>query len=195
MERWKWIDGYEGIYMISDFGRVKSFRKYEAGYILSNINKNGDYLRMNLYDSSGKRTTKGIHILVAAAFLGDIPKGWHVHHIDGNKQNNAARNLEIIHPKDHRAETVRVHPQINDGIRNYNKYVKTKAILQYTLDDTLVKSYPNAKEAGMATGICSRNILMVASKTPFNTRGGVRKQAGGYIWKFAEESEVMPCEV
>lgn len=31
----------------------------------------------------------------------------------------------------------------------------------------------------------------VANKEPFNNKGGIRKQAGGYIWKLADESEVM----
>ena len=39
------------------------------------------------------------------------------------------------------------------------------------------------------TGICSRNILQVANKEPFNKKGNIRKSAGGYIWKF--ESELM----
>ena len=180
--------------MISDLGRIKSFRKCENGYILSNRNKTGDYLRINLYDVRRKRITKGIHVLVAAAFLGEVPRGWQVHHIDGNKQNNAASNLEIIHPKEHRIETVRANPQVDDGMRNYNRFVRPKTVLQYTLDGSFVNSYPNAKEAGLATGICSRNILAVASGTPFNASGAVRKQAGGYIWKYAKESEVMPCE-
>jgi hypothetical protein len=38
------------------------------------------------------------------------------------------------------------------------------------------------------TGICARNILQVANKTPYNTKGKTRSMAGGYIWVF--ESEV-----
>ena len=40
-------------------------------------------------------------------------------------------------------------------------------------------------------GICGRNILQVANKEPYNSKGSVRKQAGGYVWKFEKESEVM----
>lgn len=80
-EEWKWIDGYEGIYMVSDLGRLKSFRKNQEGYILSNRNQKGDYLKVNLYDRERNRETKGIHVLVASAFIGQIPSGWHVHHM------------------------------------------------------------------------------------------------------------------
>lgn len=51
----------------------------------------------------------------------------------------------------------------------------------------LIGVFANSKEASDATGVCQRNIRQVASKEPFNKKGGVRKQAGGYIWKFKEE--------
>lgn len=41
------------------------------------------------------------------------------------------------------------------------------------------------------TGICQRNISQVASKEPYNSKGSVRKQAGGYAWEFEKEGEVM----
>lgn len=195
IEQWKWINGYEGLYMVSNFGRIKSFRKHTDGYILSNKNRKGDYLRINLYDDNRIRITKGIHVIVASAFIGKIPLGWQVHHIDGNKQNNAVSNLEIVCPKDHWLETKKMHPQIVTGMVNYNRYVRTRKVQQYTIDGVLISSYPNAKEAGLATGVCGRNILQVASGTPYDAKGNTRKQAGGYVWKFSKESEAMQCEV
>lgn len=194
-EEWKWISGYVGLYMVSSLGRIKSFRKHTGGYIRSNKNCKGDYLRINLYDSNRVRKTKGVHVLVASAFIGEIPPGWHVHHIDGNKQNNAASNLVIVCPKDHRLETKRMHPQIVSGMVNYNRYVRARVVQQYTMDGAFIAQYPNAKEAGLATGICGRNILQVASGTPYNAKGKTRKQAGGYVWKFTKESEAMGFEV
>lgn len=181
--------------MVSSRGEIKSFLKDSDGYIRSMKNKNGDYLRLNLYDQNGNRKTKSIHVLVASAFIGEITLGWQVHHIDGNKQNNAVSNLEIVCPKDHRVETKRMHPQIVTGMVNYNRYVRTREVQQYTMDGVFIASYPNAKEAGLATGICGRNILQVASGTPYDTKGNTRKQAGGYVWKFTEKSEVMACGV
>jgi len=194
-EEWKWISGYEGLYMISSLGRIKSFRKHTDGYVLSIKNRKGDYLRINLYDSNKIRITKGVHVLVARAFIEEPPPGWQVHHIDGNKQNNAVSNLEIVCPKDHRVETKRMHPQIVTGMVNYNRYVRTREVQQYTVDGAFIASYPNAKEAGFATGVCSRNILQVASSTPYNAKGSTRKQAGGYVWKFSEKSEAKRCEI
>lgn len=195
IEAWKWIRGYEGIYMISRSGAIKSFRKHKDGYILSNRNSKGDYLRINLYDRNGRRESTSIHLVVAKTFIGEIPKGYQVHHIDGNKQNNAVSNLEIIHPVAHRQETKKAHPQIESGMVNYNRFVRPKAVFQYSLDGKFIASYPNAKEAGIATGICSRNILQVASKTPYGNNGKIRSQAGGYVWKFENERSCCPFEI
>ena len=65
--------------------------------------------------------------------------------------------------------------------------------MQYTDDGYFVAEYANAKIAEKYTGVCSRNILQVANKETFNEKGAIRKQAGGYVWRFGNESEVMKC--
>ena len=191
-EEWKWVKGFEGLYQISNHGRLKSFHKDKAdGYILSNVNQKGWYFTVNLI-MNGKKTTKRIHVLVAEAFIGKIPSGFHVHHIDGNKQNNVVTNLEIIHPKEHRKETEKQCPQIITGVCNYNKYERPKHILQYDMEGHFIAEYANAEIASMLTGVCSRNILQVANREEYKP-GKVRKQAGGYIWRIKEESEVVQC--
>ena len=128
---------------------------------------------------------------VARAFIGEIPKGYHVHHKDGNKQNNVVTNLEIIHPYEHSIETIKHNKKILEGLNDYNRYQRPKRIRQYTLDGKFLAEYVNGEVASVMTGICHRNILQVASRTPFNSKGNIRKQAGGYVWKFADESEVV----
>lgn len=190
-EQWKWINGFEGLYQISNMGRVKSFKKVYSGYILSNQNVKGDYLRIVLTDSyTNKRKSVSIHILVAEHFIGVRPKGFHVHHKDGNKQNNIYTNLEYIHPKEHRKETEKINPKVITGLVDYNKS-KAIPIRQYTLDGEYVAEYANSEIASRLTGVCRRNILQVVSNTPFNSKGNVRKQAGGYIWKYASKKEVV----
>lgn len=191
-EEWKWIKEFEGIYKVSNFGRVKSFKKTDEGYVLSNQNASGDYLRIVLIDAlNNRKKSIAIHVLVAEHFIGERPKGFHVHHKDGNKQNNIFTNLEYIHPKEHRKETEKICPQIITGIVNYNKHKKAVPIRQYTKDGEYIAEYANSEIASRITGVCRRNILQVAGKTPFNSNGSVRKQAGGYIWKYANESEVV----
>lgn len=187
MEEWKWIEGYEGLYQISNEGRIKSFRGKVDGRILSQVNKDGWYFTVNLYDDDQKMKTTRIHILVAKAFIGEIKRGYHVHHKDGNKQNNRVDNLEIISPKKHRIETLAQHPEMYKGMNNYNKYSKPKHIQQFDFDGNFIAEYANAAIASNLTGVCQRNILQVANKT-LTKHGTVRKQAGGFVWKIKEVS-------
>lgn len=66
-EEWKEIDDTEGLYYISSKGRVKSLQGYET-IILKAFNNQGGYARVDIVEG-GKRQTKLIHRLVAAAFL------------------------------------------------------------------------------------------------------------------------------
>lgn len=184
MEEWKWIDGYEGIYQISNQGRLKSFKKDPDGMLLSCKNKSGAYLVRSL-SKDGAHKTVSLHILVARAFIGEIPKGYHVHHKDGDKQNNRVDNLEIIHPSKHRAKTLSVLPQIEEGMRRYNKYVRPRPIGMYDMSGNLIATFPNSVAAQYVTGICQRNILQVAAQDEYK-KGKTRKQAGGFVWKFED---------
>ena len=167
-------------------GRLKSFRRDLNGHIMSNKNKNGWYFTVNLYDERNKCHTARIHTLVAKHFIGEIPKGYHVHHIDGNKQNNLVTNLKIVHPSEHRKETAKMFPQVKTGIIRYNQYERPKTIYMYDTDGNYLASFPNATAASIITGICSRNILQVANKNEYKP-GKVRKTAGGFVWKFESE--------
>lgn len=183
-EEWKWIEGFEHRYQISNMGRIKSFLRNPNGEIRKNTNRLGWYFTVNLIDELGVSHTERIHRLVCKAFIGDIPRGYHVHHKDGDKQNNRVDNLEIVHPQKHAKETIKHNANVLKGINEYNKYVRPKSIRQYTLDNHFLAEYVSSKIASDFTGVCQRNILQVCD----NQQG--RKQAGGYIWRYAE-SEVV----
>lgn len=92
-EEWRDIKGYEGKYQISNLGRVRSIRiraytEKDNGYRYVTLNKNG--ANHNFF----------IHRLVAEAFLGEIPSGYVVNHIDYDRANNCLDNLEIITQKE-----------------------------------------------------------------------------------------------
>jgi phosphoribosyl 1,2-cyclic phosphodiesterase len=181
-EIWKDIKGYEGCYQISNKGRIKSFLIYQDGYIRSNKNQTGDYLRIILKTKTKTRSV-GIHILVAEHFIGERKSGIHVHHIDGNKQNNCVENLIYISSLKHRVITMKENPDCLNGMINYNKYIRPKRIQQFDLKGNYIADYPNGVIASKVTGVCHRNILQVASKSEY-LPGKIRKQAGGYIWKY-----------
>lgn len=94
IEYWTDIEGYEGSYQISSFGRVRRHVKkpYKWTYLKPYPNRDR-YLRVGLC-LDYKRSMNMIHRLVAEYFV-ENPLGLkEVNHLDGNKQNNHYTNLE-----------------------------------------------------------------------------------------------------
>ena len=95
-EEFRDVDGYDGVYQVSNLGRVKSLWFGKERILKGKINTPG-YLDIGLYkDNKGK--TRAIHQLVSVAFLGHKPGGYKlvVNHINFNKLDNRAVNLEIV---------------------------------------------------------------------------------------------------
>ena len=125
-EEWKNVLGYEGLYQVSNLGRVKSLSrtvKYKNG----NLNKFKEkilklgadsygYLRVTL-SKNGKRKIGHVHKLVAIAFLNHSPNKYAevVDHIDNNKLNNKLQNIQLV--------TNRINIK-NGGLYNEKRYTK-----------------------------------------------------------------------
>lgn len=92
MEIWKDIEGFEGMYQISNKGRVKSLKR-SSELIMANVNTTFGYLRVKLLKNK-KEYPFTIHRLVGLAFLPIIEGKTEINHIDGNKKNNNLSNLE-----------------------------------------------------------------------------------------------------
>ena len=90
-EIWKDIEGYEGLYQISNLGKVKSIRFNKER--LLKYDKSTSYLRIKLC-KDGIETNYLIHRLVAKAFIPNPDNKPQVNHIDGIKTNNSVDNLE-----------------------------------------------------------------------------------------------------
>lgn len=99
-EIYKDIIGFEDIYSISNFGKVKSkirrgWKGKKNSFIKHFIQRRG-YPVVFLYPFEGKRSIRFVHSLVAEHFIGKRPKGFDVNHKDGNKTNNYFKNLEYL---------------------------------------------------------------------------------------------------
>ena len=98
MEEWKPMQGSEGWYEVSNTGRIRRAepgKKAVVGRILlQQVNHRG-YMQVRLSMRCKKKTIT-VHRAVAAAFVGEIKNDDEVNHIDGNKRNNVAENLEIV---------------------------------------------------------------------------------------------------
>ncbi len=96
-EEWKFMNGFEDIFMISNFGRVKSLKRKSLTktVIAKQQSTHKGYLQVVLSLGAIKYNFT-IHKCVYESFIGSRPKGYDIHHIDENKINNMYTNLEII---------------------------------------------------------------------------------------------------
>lgn len=99
-EIWKEVENTDGLYFVSNMGRVKSYNGYNAMILKPTKTKNG-YYRLDIVQNK-QRVSKLVHRLVAFAFL---PKpnndGMELHHKDFNKENNTLYNLVWLPKEEH----------------------------------------------------------------------------------------------
>ena len=185
-EIWKPISGYEGVYEVSNLGRVRSCdrfvvcndgRKYKRkGKVLHQSYDANKYYKVALC-KNGKQKNFSVHRLVAQAFLPNPENKEQVNHKDETRTNNRVENLEWATTSEN----------INYGTRNERvakavSKTKSKPVLQFTREGKFIAEFYGASEANRNTGICVSSIHRVA-------RGVKRyKTAGGYIWKYKEEA-------
>lgn len=99
MEEFRDIEGYEGRYQVSSYGRVYSTPKDgkpERFLKLNPQKKNHTTYYSVVLSKNGKTTTKSVHRLVANAFIPNLENKPHVNHIDNDGTNNNVNNLEWV---------------------------------------------------------------------------------------------------
>lgn len=176
---WKPVEGFEGLYDLRSDGLLYSHPREttKGGYTYGRKVGKG-YLSFSL-SKNGKIAYKRAHILVYETFVGEVPKGYDVHHINHNPSDNRVENLELIERHKHNQMHFNENP---------NKMINAtkKAIAQYTLECEFVAEYPSLSEATRKTNI--KNISRAVNNKKFfkNGKWHTYKTAGGYIWKYKE---------
>ena len=177
-ERWKDIKGYEGLYKISDYGRVKSLKRTTTKeHILKIYYTKRGYCRINLYKNKNKNNFF-IHSLVMKTFDDNYyDLGLQINHKDENKANNRVNNLEWC-------DNV-YNIRYGTGIER-SKQKKYKPIIQYTMLDEFVNEYESIQKASIAvTTKHNKNGVHYIS----NCAKGYVASYMGFKWKFKD------CEV
>ena len=97
-EEWRDVGGYEGLYQVSNLGRIRSFHN-QYGRVLKPIRTTDGYSQVTL-TKKGNQTFVRLHVLIARAFIPNVENKPQVNHIDGNRQNCRVDNLEWVTPKE-----------------------------------------------------------------------------------------------
>lgn len=121
MTEWKQIGTTDiCVYEISNIGDIRSCKKTTSKITyLKHWNDSGGYKMVNIMKKKLK-----IHILVALHFIGERPIGYHIDHIDRDRQNNNVSNLRYVTPKENACNTSRYR----DDILETNSKARTKII-------------------------------------------------------------------
>ena len=181
-----WVDiiGYEGLYQVSNYGRVKSLERYNAlgrlvdEKILKGIINRDGYLFVNL-SKNGVEKPYTVHRLVSEAFLPNPYNKPIAHHKDHNKLNNNVDNLVWLTHEEHKAE----HPEVFEASRKVGvsgmaaRKVCSKHINQFTKDGFFVRAWYSSHDIRRELGYSNSNIIKCCK--------GKYKTAYGYIWKYA----------
>lgn len=167
-EIWRDIEGYEGLYQISNKGRVKSLKCGKERILRPLINTSGYYSIILCNDGVNKQFR--IHRLVAQTFIPNLYNKPQVNHLDENKKNNCVDNLEWATAKEN----------INHGTRNERAgYSRSKPILQYLKSGEFIREWQSSAEVERVLGIHNTNIISCCK--------GKRKYAGSFIWRYKEK--------
>lgn len=167
-EIWKDVEEYEGLYQVSNLGRVK---RVKTGRILKPLKHPHGYLNVGL-SKNGIVSNKTIHRLVAKAFIQNLENKPEVNHIDEEKTNNNVNNLEWSTRKEN----------INHGTRT-ERMGKTRSI---SIIATNIKT--GEVEEFYGTSECARQLgLNTPSIT--NVLKGRHNQTGGYTFKYLNEGD------
>lgn len=168
---WKDIKDYEGLYQVSDDGRVR--RIYKNGNTKELKNREGIYYTVSLC-KKGIKKSFNVHRLVAETFLGIPDDKCEVNHKDGNKLNNNLSNLEWVTQ----------HENLLHAIQVLNHYPWGKPPRKVRCIDidtgNVVQEFRSVSDASKAIGsISARSSITLACQ-------GYQKSAYGYKWEYAD---------
>lgn len=184
LEEWRPVVGWEGLYEVSNYGRVRSLdrnyigprnsKRVSKGRILNGEKvSNTGYIRVMLQNGKKRIERESVHRLVAFAFqeiCGEYFEGAQINHKDETRDNNVAWNLEWCTAYYNCTYGGRISRIVN---------TRSKVIIQLTLNDEYVAEYKGQGDASRKTGIPQTLISRCI-------RGKMR-QTNGYKWKIKQE--------
>ena len=187
-EIWRDIKDYEGLYQISNLGRVRSLDRYAKhsrggnmlikGKILKPTINSNDYYVVNL-SKNGVEIINYIHRLVAEAFVLNPENKPEVDHINTNRTDNRIENLRWATDEEQANNSLTKEHNSNAKKGKYGKeHPRSKPVLQFDLNGNFIKEWECATQVEKELGISHCHICQCCQNK--------RKSAGGYIWKYKD---------
>lgn len=181
-EIWKDIEGYEGLYQVSNLGRVKScqkvvrskggFRRLQSKILSPQTNKKRNFYFFVRLQKNGKAKPFFVHRLVACAFIQNPKNLPQVNHKDGNKRNNLVENLEWC------TASGNIQHAYSNGLIT-TQITHYRGVLAYRLNDkTFVGEYKSLHEAAKMLGLNVGHICSVLHGRCEHTQGYYFKYSG-----------------
>lgn len=180
-EIWKPVVGYEGLYEVSNTGKVRSLERITTvgrrgiGKELKQYLLPCGYLDVSL-SNSGKIKHKRVHRLVADAFCENPDGKDEVNHIDGNKKNNSASNLEWVTAAENKRHCREVLGKIN---RNPNTEAANNACKKRVRCIDTGAEYESITYAAKAIGVAQSSLSTHLLGKKQNCKGFVFEYLGG----------------
>lgn len=166
VEIWKPIPNYEGLYEVSNLGRIRSLYNYRKYNVLTQNIKRGYYqigLRKN-----GIRKWYQVHRLVAQAFIPNPDNLPQVNHKNENKLDNEISNLEWC--------SVSYNNMYGSRLKRIKEKV-VKPVYQYDLNGKLIKKHESLVDATKSMGLKSLSSISLCCS-------GKYKTSNGYKWSY-----------
>lgn len=168
-EEWRPVVGYEGLYEVSNLGRVRSlprWRSHQQKLVLRCSSNNSGYQQVHL-STHNKQKSMTVHRLVAQAFIPNPENKPEINHIDGDKTNNKIDNLEWVNRKEN------VHHAI------YKLDHKTNWCRVRCVETDII--YSSCTEAARINNLSRKHIERVSD----HARGN--HTAGGRHWEWVDK--------
>ena len=201
VEEWVDIKGYEGVYQVSNFGRIRSLDRYvktkirhnncakRKGKILKTIPHHNGYLFVSL-SKKNKPKLYAVHRLVAEAFIPNNDNKPQIDHINTITSDNNVNNLRWVTASENSQNSItkqrRKEANIGDKNPQYGKIrsleekiKRSRPVLQFTKEGDFIKEFAAIFLAAEEVNVSSTNIITACKN--FN------KTSGEYKWKYKTE--------
>lgn len=185
-EEWRDIEGFEGKYMVSNTGKVKSLNYNRTGKegIMKGLDNGYGYLQVKLH-KDGKRKSYLVHVLVATAFLDNPQNLPIINHKNEIKSDNRVSNLEFCsysYNNSYNDKAKKVGKKLK-GRKQSEEHIKKKSKPVFSVDKEsgLIMWWQSAHEAEKCTGIDHSSISKCCQ--------GKAKSCGNHIWFYADDNE------